>query len=333
MTTEVFGRLSDGESIHRLHINAGAISVALLTRGAVLNDVRLESIPYSLTVGSPDIAAYEGKMGSAGATCGPVVNRIAGAKAEIDGKTYDFATNFLGKHTLHGGDAAMHRRTWEIAETDDGSATLQIRQADGDGGFPGNRLFTARFEVLPPATLRLTLSAETDAPTVVNLANHSYWRLDDAPTVAGHILKLAAAEYTPATEDLIPTGEIAPVDGTRFDYREGRVLEGGAEGLIDNNFCLSRGREPLRPVAWLTGQSGVTMEMATTEPGIQVYDGHGLEQAPYVLHDGTTARGYCGVALEAQYWPDAPNHPNFPSIVLRPGEPWKQVTEWRFSAG
>lgn len=270
-------------------------------------------------------------MASCGAIMGPVANRIAGAAAEIAGRVCRFETPDGGDILLHGGTAATHQRVWDLVEATDRRAAFRVTLPDGEAGFPGNRVLTAAFEVSAPATLRLTLTAETDAPTIINLANHSYWRLDGTPTVSGHVLKIDADRYTPADSRVLPTGHIAPVAGTRFDFRHGRRLEAGAEGLIDTNFCLSEARRALRPVAWLTGRSGLTMELATTEPGLQVFDGHSLDLPQSTTNDGPPPVPYCAVALEAQFWPDAPNHAAFPSIQLGPGAAWQQVTEWRFA--
>lgn len=331
MADTIFGTTAAGDTVHRLMLGTGDLSVALLTHGAVMQDVRLAGVGHSLTIGSPDLAAYESKMASCGAVMGPVVNRVTGGTFTLDGTTYELDRNFRDTHTIHGGSAAFHRRVWDIADQGPDHAELRLDLPDGDGGFPGNRTVTARFELMPPTTIRMTLTATTDAPTPLNLANHSYWRLDDAPTVAGHVLQVAADRYTPRNndEELLPTGEIADVTGTRFDFRQGRTLVDGADGLYDNNLCLSDARGPLRPVAWLTGQSGLRMEMATTEPGLQVFDGHILG-LPFMGNDGAEYVPYAGVALEAQFWPDAMTHPAFPDIVLRPGETWEQVTEWRF---
>lgn len=331
MAVETFGTTEGGETVHRLLLGNGPLSVAVLTYGANLQDVRLDGIAHSLTVGSPELAAYEGRMASCGGLMGPVVNRIAGASAEIDGTTFTFTKNFNDRHTIHGGDAAFHRRVWEIVDEGPSHAVLRMTAPDGESGFPGNRTVTARYDVVDDATLRLTLTAETDAPTLLNLANHSYWRMDDAPTVEGQVLTVAADHVLPRDDEMIVTGEILPVDGTRFDYRQGRALEAGAEGLIDNNFCVSQQREPLRPVASLQGKSGVRMEMSSTEPGLQVFDGHILDLPQYAGNDGPSPVAYCGVALEAQFWPGATAHPAFPDITLRPGDDWQQVTEWRFT--
>lgn len=333
MARTVFGTDADGAVVERLLLGAGDLSAAILTRGAVLNDLRLAGTAHSLTVGSPDLAAYEGRMASCGAIVGPVANRIAGAAAEIDGTQYRFARNLMDRHTLHGGDAALHLRNWQIVDHGADHVTLALDLPDGEGGFPGNRRIEARYTVAPPAVLRLTLTATTDAPTLMNVANHSYWRLDDAPTTEGHVLRIDADRYTPVDDDLIPTGKAAPVDGTRFDFRAGRVWTAGKDGSVDHNFCLSDARTALRPVAWLEGRSGVRMEMSTTEPGLQIFDGFSLDVPQFTDNDGAPPVPYCGIAMEAQFWPDAPHHPGFPSILLRPGEQWRQVTQWRFERG
>lgn len=328
---EIFGTLQTGETVHRHQIAAGDLSVAVLTRGAILHDVRLSGLDYSLTLGSPVLADYEGGMASCGCIVGPVANRIAGCEAEIDGQLYRFTSDRDDPHLLHGGDAAIHSEVWEVVEATAEAITLTIDMPDGEGGFPGNRRITARYAITAPATLRLTLQAKTDAPTLMNLANHSYWRLDPGPTFAAHTLRVAADRYLPSSEDLIPLGAPQPVAGTRFDFREGRVLQPGVEGLIDNNFCVSDARVPLRPVAWLTAPSGVSMEMGSNEPGLQVFDAHIMDLPEAHTHDGPAPIAHAAVALEAQHWPNAPHNPDYPSIVLRPGEAWEQITEWRFS--
>lgn len=326
----IFGHTASGETIHRVVIADGPLSASILTLGVTLQDVRLQGTAHSLTVGSPDPAAYLGAMDTCGSIVGPVANRIGGARAVIDGQSHRFDANYNGKHTLHGGAGATHKRLWALADHGPAHAGFTLHLADGDSGFPGNRTLAARYRVTGH-TLELTLSATTDAPTPMNLANHSYWRLDDTPTFAGQSLQIAADHYLPATaQDVLPTGEIATVAQTRFDFRQPRVLAPGAGGLIDTNFCLSRTRRPLRPVAWLAGRNGLALEMSTTEPGLQVFDGHILNLPEYTGNDGPAHVAYSGVALEAQFWPDATNNPSFPPIILHPGQPWAQTTAWKF---
>jgi aldose 1-epimerase len=330
---EPFGHLPTGEEVHQISIGTDGLSVSLLTLGACLQQVQLPGIDRNLTLGFPTLHPYLNGYSSAGTIMGPVANRIGGAKAVIDGTSFAFDRNFLGAHTLHGGRAAVHTQVWEISEAAETRATLTLELPDGAGGFPGNRTISARFEV-QDAALTLTLTATTDAATLMNLANHSYWNLGPEQTTQGHVLSVDAKSYTPVGDEssLIPIGTIASVQETRFDFRQGRKIEAGAEGLLDTNLCLSEARRPLQPVATLTGPDGTAMEIATTEPGLQVFDGHILGALETRTTDGRVTQPYCALALEAQFWPDAPNHPGFPSIVLHAGEAWEQVTRWRFVA-
>jgi len=326
-----FGISTTGAMVQRIALSNGTLSAAILTRGIALQDVRLTGVDHSLTVGFPTLEPYETTMSSAGTLVGPVGNRIGGASAVIDRQRFDFDTNFNGKHTLHGGAAATHKRLWTLVDHSDTHVELILEMPDAQHGFPGNRTLTALYQI-SDSTLSLTLTATTDAPTLMNPANHSYWRLDDLPTFDGHTLRLAADHYLPTTvDDVLPTGQIVDVTNTRFDYRAARRLTPATDGLIDNNFCLSKTRQPLRPVAWLTGTSGLTMEMATTEPGLQVFDGHILARSDAPGNDGTAYQPHAALALEAQFWPDATNNPDFPSIILRPEDHWQQVTIWTFT--
>ena len=327
-----FGTTGAAEPVHRIVIANGGLSAALLTLGVALQDVRLAGVAHSLTVGSPALAPYESAMATCGTIMGPIANRIGGASAVIDGKTCHFDANLNGRHTLHGGAGATHSRVWTLTDHGPHHAEFELHLADGAHGFPGNRTLTARYDIDAAATLRLTLTATTDAPTLMNLANHSYWRLAGAPTFSGQRLQIAADHYLPASAgDMLPTGTIAPAENTRFDYRAPRALRAGAEGLIDTNFCLSRARRPLREVARLRAQSGLTLTLSTTEPGLQVFDGHILDLPGIAGNDGVPNRAYAGLALEPQFWPDAPNHPDFPPILMRPTESWQQITTWAFS--
>ena len=172
-----------------------------------------------------------------------------------------------------------------------------------------------------PANLILTIKGETDAPTLMNFASHSYWNLDGTDTWDGHRLRIAADAYLPTTPDFAPTGDVVGVEGTAMDFRQPRGI-GVNSPPFDNNFCLSEGPVPLRDVLWLTGQSGVGMTVATDQAGVQVYDGRGPARPGH--------RCYEGLAIEAQGWPDAPTHAHFPSIRVTPDLPYRQTTQFRF---
>ena len=323
MSPTLFGTTAGGEAVHRVVLGGEGFEVALLTHGARIQDVRLGGVP--LTLGTGTLAPYEGPMGSVGGLVAPVVNRISGARAPLDGRTV--ALEDKGGLTLHSASAGTHRKVWALDEASRARAALSIVLPDGEAGFPGRRSITARFEVEPPATLILTIEARTDAPSFMNPANHSYWRLGGRD-LGGHALRVAADRYLPTDEDGLVTGEVAEVEGP-FDLRGGRPLDAGVP--YDHNYCVAEARRPLVPVAWLDGPAA-RMEMATTEPGLQVYAGHKLRDFGVPHHDGRPFAPFGGLALEAQGWPDAPNHPDWPSIRLDPGETYRQVTSWRFEA-
>lgn len=316
-----FGTTADGRTVHALTLRAGDLTATLITLGAALRDLRLAGVPYPLTLGSDRVEDYQGQMRHHGTLIGPVVNRLSGATAPIDGKLHRFQANQDNRHTLHGGAAGTHLQVWDVTDHGPTHATLTIALPDGAGGFPGNRRITARFEMTAPATLRMSVTATTDAVTLMNVANHSYWNLDGTDRWDGHTLQVHADRYLPTTPDFTPTGDIVPVAGTPMDFRTTRPITPGNPPL-DTNFCLSDARGPLRDALTLTGRTGVSMTVATTEPGIQVYDGRNA------IRPGRSA--YEGLAIEAQFWPDAPNHAGFPGIELHPGQAWEQVTEWRF---
>ncbi len=314
----VFGNTAQGETVHAIDLSAHGLSATVLTLGGILQDVRLDGIDHSLTLGRDNLADYEGDYAYFGALVGPVANRLRDASARIGGKAYHFEKNENGKTLLHGGATGLHSKVWNIDKSDENSVTLTVFLPDGEGGMPGNRSIEARYEITAPGTLRLTVTAQTDAETLMNVAHHGYWNLDGSDSVAGHELRIAADHYLPTDKDTLPTGVIRPVAGGDFDFRDGKPFAPGQPDL-DHNFCLSRARTDLRDVLWLTGQTGRQMVMATTEPGVQIFDHRNMDPL------------YHGLAIEAQVWPDAPNCPGFPDISLKPGETCEQVTEWRFS--
>jgi aldose 1-epimerase len=313
-----FGTTRAGETVHAIDLRAHGLSATVLTRGGILQDLRLDGMAHSLVLGRDSLADYEGARGYFGALVGPVANRLRDATARIGGRSYHFEKNENGKTLLHGGSNGLHARIWHVDEVAENMVTLSVHLPEGEGGMPGNRHIRARYEITAPGTLRLTVKAETDAETLINVAHHGYWNMDGSASVAGHHLRIAADHYLPVDGDTLPTGVIRPVAGGDFDFRAGKPFTPGAPDL-DHNFCLSRARTELRDVLWLTGKSGRRMTLATTEPGLQVFD-HS-DMGPL----------YHGLAIEAQGWPDAPNCPGFPDITLRPGAPATQITEWRFS--
>ena len=315
-----FGETAAGEPVERIVLAVGAFEVALLTHGARIQDVRLGGVP--LTLGTGALAPYEGPMSSVGGLIAPVANRIAGARAPLDGRIVELEEK--GGVTLHSGSGGTHKKVWRLAEAGGGRAVLAVGLEHGEAGFPGERVLSATFEVEAPATLTMAVEATTDRPTWMNAANHSYWRLGGGD-VTGHRLRVAADRYLPAGRDGLVTGEVSPASGP-FDLRGGATL-GRFE--YDHTLCLADARRALAPVAWLEGPAA-RMEMATTEPGLQVYSGWKLRDFGHPDHDGRPFAPYRGLALEAQGWPDAPNHPGWPPVRLGPGETYRQITRWRF---
>ena len=316
-----FGISAQGEAVQRINIGRDGLTASILTWGSVLQGIWLEGTSRSLTLGSERLSDYEGDMRYHGSLIGPVVNRFTDARATIDGQELVFEANQDGRHCLHSGSAGTHLKVWRLAEATEDSLRLELDLPDGEGGFPGNRRVTAMWHV-DGASLHLQVHATTDRPTPVNFANHSYWNLDGTPTWAGHRLMIAADSYLPTTPDFTPTGEIRPVEGTPMDFRKARRIEPGQD-LFDNCYILGTAPGPLREVLRLTGQSGIGLAVSTTDPGVQVYDGRNAFRPGHGSHEG--------FAIEAQNWPDAPNHAGFPSITLKPGQDYRQHTVWRFT--
>lgn len=310
-----FGTTPSGQPVQKLSLCAGDLSVDLLTLGAAIYSVRLRDVPYDLTLSSPDVAGFAGRYCYHGMLIAPNVNRLGHARAPLGDRMLTLEPNATGGHNLHSGPTGAHAQVWTLSDQGPAHAQLTLTLPDGEGGFPGNRRLEARFELTAPATLRMTVTATTDAETLLNTANHSYWNLDGSAQFTGHSLTIAAEHYLPTDDTALVTGEVRATAATEFDFRSPRHLTPQTPAL-DHCFCLSQTAQPLRDVVWLRGTSGLGMTMATTEAGVQIYDGRDA--------------GYPALAIEAHAWPDAPNHPNFAPITLAAGETRTQITEWRF---
>ena len=206
-----FGTTTSGQTVHQITLAAGDLTVRLITLGSIVQSVRLAGVDHDLTLGSDDVADYEGAMRYHGSLIGPVANRISNARAIIDGMSYELERNKDGLF-LHSGKDATHLKVWQVEEVTPTSARLSIALADGVCGLPGNRTITATWSVTAPGTLSLSVTAITDEPTLMNLANHSYWNLDGTDRWDGHHLRVAADAFLPATDKFFPTGEIVDLD-------------------------------------------------------------------------------------------------------------------------
>ena len=324
---DLFGHLPDGQAVQAVTIGRGPLQARVLTLGAIVQDLRLASVSHPLVLGATTVAPYLGAMRYFGAMCGRFANRIAQGQFSADGQNYQLSQNEPNGNCLHGGDAGSSQRLWDLCAQDADSVTLSLVMADGDMGFPGQMTVRLRISVTD-TTLGFETNATTDRTSPCSFAHHGYFCLDDSGSIAEHELRIAADQYLPVGLSKIPTGQIAPVAGTKFDFRTAQRLQ-AAE--IDNNFCLSHGHQPLRDVAWLASRrSGVRMTLATTAPGLQVFTATNLPQAGAHDLSGRPLARHAGIALEAQEWPDAPNQPHFPPALLRPGAVWTQTTTFRF---
>jgi aldose 1-epimerase len=338
MEGERFGKTPAGERVQRFTIAGGGLTAKIINWGAAVQDLRLAGHDAPLVLGFEHFDHYPQFSPYFGAMVGRYANRIAGGRFAIAGAQYQTDANFLGKHTLHGGSEGFGKRVWDVSLHGDDFVTLTLHSSDGEMGFPGAIDVTCTYRMKIPGTLSVELTATTDEPTLCNLANHSYFNLDNGGSgdILGHRLMLNAAAYLPVDDELIPTGVVQPVEGTPFDFRLARPIrneENGGQTLYDHNFCLASARGPLKLAAWAQGAaSGVELEMWTTEPGVQFYAGGKVAREQEGL-GGRRYNDYAGFCLEAQVWPDSPNRPYFPQAVLWPGEIYRQTTEYRFRLG
>ncbi|HEV7255527.1 MAG TPA: aldose epimerase family protein [Mesorhizobium sp.] len=324
---------SEQDEIRRVTLKGGGLTAIVLSAGAAIQDLRLDGHAPPLVLGFADPESYRENRPYFGAVAGRYANRIRDGRFSIDGETFQGPTNFMGKHSLHGGANGLAKRNWRIAEEGPDFLTLSLNNPDGAEGFPGTLSVRCTYRLQAPGTLSVEFEATTDRPTLCNLAQHSYFNLEDggADDILGHRLTIAAGAYTPVDGELIPTGVVQPVENTEFDFRAPKVIGGMHGGEFDHNFCLASSRRALSFAARLEApRSGFSLELWTTEPGVQFYSGGHLP----VPGEGLEGRSYAkhaGLCLEPQVWPDSPNRPYFPQAILRPGETYRQLTEFRFA--
>lgn len=330
-----FGMLPDGTVIEEVRLAAGGMQASILSWGAVLRDLLVPdraAEPRRVVLGLSTLEHYLRHSRNFGAVCGRVANRIGGARFRLDGAEYRLDANFRGRHTLHGGEAAFGRRPWRIVVAAADRAVLELESPPGEGGFPGAVSARCSYTLEPPGALRLVLTATADAPTPVNLAHHSYWNLDGSRDVGAHRLRVPADFFTPTDADGIPTGEVRSVAATPCDFRAGRVLAGpgAAQPGYDINLVLARaGRPGLVEAAHLDSPAGdLSLQLLTTAPALQVFDGHTLDVPVAGLH-GFAYGKRAGIALEPQFFPDSANQTHFPDSILRPGAHFMQESVFR----
>jgi aldose 1-epimerase len=316
----------------------------VITYGASLTELHMpdsEGKLADVVLGFDKLEGYLGAHPCFGATVGRVANRIAKGRFTLDGKDYKLAIN-NGPNSLHGGNKGFDKVVWqaEIAEAAAGpSVRFTYRSPDGEEGYPGNLTVHVTYTLTNQNELVIDYRATTDKATPINLTNHSYFNLagHGSGDVLGQLLQIEADAYTPTDATLIPTGEIKPVKGTPLDFTSptqigAHIAELKATGGYDHNFVLRGGGYPKPSMAArvIEPKSGRVMELLTTEPGVQLYTANGLD-GRLKGKDGVGYVKHAGFCLETEHFPDSVNHPNFPSVILRPGETYTQTTIFRFS--
>ena len=336
MGVHVFGMIGDAPVMEVEIRSAAGARAKVLSWGAVLRDlvVPTRESDQRVTLGLNSIEDYIAHSPSFGAVPGRYANRIARGEFTLDGVRYQLARKPGDKHTLHGGPNGFGKRLWKLVSYDASSVRLELESADGEAGFPGRLTATCVYRFVEPATLRVELSAESDKATVVNLTQHAYFNLDGSADILDHELQLGCDFYTPADAELIPTGEIRAVAGTPYDFSAPRPIRNAAGQTYDTNFVVTRApvRDDLAWVATLRSpKNGLTMELHSTEPGVQLYDAGGLN-CPVPGLDGAHYGPHAGLCLEPQAFPDSPNRRHFTPCALRPDEAYRHVSEFRFGS-
>jgi len=312
-----------------LTITSSVLTATLLPQGAALVGLRHHKIPHDLVLGFADPAAHASVPIYAGALVGPVANRIANGEITLDGVRYQLPRNEAGETTLHSGPDGLHAETWHTLTHETDSITFTTTLQPNACGLPGTRHIRATYALLD-CTLTLKITATTDAPTPLNIAAHPYWNLDGTVDLSGHQLHLATDHYLPTNSKNLPTGEIKSARGSALDFTETAKIPRIPD--LDVNYCLADApRTAPCYAATLIGQSGATLRIATTAPGLQVYNGAFLPNLTGVLRGHRDLGPYGAVALEPQHWPDAPNQPGFPAITLRPGATYTQITTYEIN--
>lgn len=342
VTQRFYEKLGEGEYVTAYTLtNSNGISATVLDYGAILTDLLVPDRGGKLADINLACANYESYVNESpyfGAIVGRYGNRIANGKFTLDNEEYTLAVN-NGPNHLHGGIKGFDKVIWEAEEMVDGdsaSVTFSYVSADGEEGYPGTLTCSVSYTLNNDDELFFDYTATTDKATPVNLTQHSYWNLagHDAGTILDHELTLNASNYTPVDDTLIPTGEIASVKGTPFDFTTPETIGariGQIEGGYDHNFVLDSQDGSLALAARVKDpSSGRIMEIYTTEPGVQFYTAGGMDGS-FAGKDGVVYQKFGAFCLETQHYPDSPNQPTFPSCILRPGETYRHTTMHKFS--
>lgn len=341
-TEEVIGELN-GQSVKLVRLsNNNGMEVACLNYGCTITEIRVpdrNGVIENVVLGFDTLEEYIKHSPYFGSVVGPVAGRITNSSFIVDGVHYQLPSN-EGKHHLHGGPNGFDKVIWDVGNVEDESIlSFTYEKVDGFAGYPGNLKVTVTYQLTNDNELIISYYATTDKKTVVNMTNHSYFNLSGAikRDILSHELKVASDRFLPLNDSLIPTGEIAEVEGTAFDFREGRPLEDGVKSRHSQNLLVGRGydhplilsRNQKEEICLVEPQSGRKLTIETDEPIVVLYTSNMMK--PTFTMRGVEANKYLGVCLETQHHPDAINHSSFPSIVLDEDEEYKTTTAYRFS--
>jgi aldose 1-epimerase len=341
---EPFGTTPDGKAVERFTLtNANGIELKAISYGGIITSLRVPDRTGKMddiVLGFDKLDGYLKEPPFFGAIIGRYGNRIAKGQFALDGKTYKLATN-NGVNHLHGGVKGFDKVLWTVEPVGKNALAFSRVSADGEEGYPGNLRLRVTYTLTDRNELIVDYRASTDKATPVNLTQHSYFNLAGQASgdILGHQLTLHADRYTPVDDTLIPTGELAPVEGTPFDFRQSTAIGARinndhpqlkAGKGYDHNWVLTRKGSGLQPAARVVEPTtGRTMEISTTEPGIQFYSGNFLD-GTLTGKGGAVYKHRTGFCLETQHFPDSPNQPKFPTTTLRPGGEYRSQTVFTF---
>ena len=348
ITKVPFGTAADGQSVELYTLkNAHGLTAKVMTYGAIIYSFEVPDARGTLTnitLNRETLADYEKRSPCFGALLGRYANRISGAKFPLDGQTVAVTRN-AGPNHIHGGARGFDKRVWQaepVVRKDSVALRLTYTSGDGEEGYPGTLTCTVIYELNDQNAWKMDYTARTDKATPVNLSNHAYWNLAGAQsgTVLDQVLTVKADKYLLVDQQLIPTGETAPVEGTPLDFRAphaigeriGQIKEKQFNGGYDHCLVVNHAKPgDLAFCAKLKDpHSGRTMEVFTTQPGVQLYSAN-FPSGAFQGVNGYSYPSHAGFCLETQHYPDSPNHPNFPSTVLKPGETYHETTIHKFS--
>ena len=343
-----FGVTRDGEKVNEyIMSNPGGLAVSVLNYGCVIKNIFVPTKqgPVDVVVGHDTFADYEQDFNSSGSTCcgafvGRYANRIENAEFSVGGKKYQLEPN-NGRNHLHG---TFPKKIYDVKAFGD-TLLLETESPAGEDGFPGNLKVSVRYILTEDNALRMDYRVSSDADTILNLTNHTYFNLDGGGYVLNQKLRLYASRYLEGNNETCPTGNILPVDNTPMDFRAGKIIgrdiDTGfsqttmAGGGYDHSIVNARGRGASQSLcAWASSdQTGISMKVYTTQPGVQLYTANFLQDCPAPGKGGIPMQKYGGFALETQHFPCSPSHPEFPSTVLRAGKVFRANTTLRFFTG